>query len=370
MISDFHLKSRSELLRTPIVQQTSFWSEVKKKMGVESLAFDFRVKGSSFNSESGTGSISSDVLVLLNQVGKNESVAYVPYGPEYEPLQEDHGIFLEELSECIRGYLPESCLMIRYDLFWESIWATDEDYYDNGRWLGPPEKDFQEIRFNFNTINWNFKKSCTNNLPSSTVFLDLTKDLASIRNAMKSKTRYNTELAIRKGITVTETGDLNIWYNLYRETALRNGFYLHNIEYFRAVLNIHSKNAQSPAEVMLLVAMNGRQPLAAMFLVISGRRATYLYGASSSANRNLMAPYALQWHAIKTAKEKNCTEYDMFGISPRPDPDHPLYGLYRFKTGFGGEVYHTLGCWDYPFNEESYRAYSFSEMKSQVFHIN
>jgi lipid II:glycine glycyltransferase (peptidoglycan interpeptide bridge formation enzyme) len=370
MISDFNTKSRKDLLKTPIVQQTSFWSEVKKNMGVESLAFDFRVQDSQLSNELSAKSINSDILVLLKQIGNNASIAYVPYGPEYEPLPEEQGLFLEELSECIHEFLPKNCLMIRYDLFWQSFWATDEDYYDNGKWLGPPDKDIQEIRFNFNTIKWNFNKSYTNNLPSSTVFLDLTKDLSSIRKAMKPKTRYNTDLATRRGVYVIETIDLDVWYNLYRETVKRNKLYLHNIDYFRTVLNISSDKTQSPAEVILLVAMHGGQPLAAMYLVISGCRATYLYGASSSDNRNLMAPYALQWHAIKTAKEKNCTEYDMFGVSPGPDPKHPLYGLYRFKTGFGGEVYHTLGCWDYPFNEEIYKSYSFSEMKSQGYHVN
>ncbi|HEX2967904.1 MAG TPA: peptidoglycan bridge formation glycyltransferase FemA/FemB family protein [Bacteroidales bacterium] len=367
MISDFSLKNRRELIKTPIVQQTSFWSEVKKKMGYEPLAFDFSVTG---NNGKTTGRISSDVLVLINKAGNHASIAYVPYGPEFAPVEDEQGIFLEELSECIRGFLPADCFMIRYDLFWESIWATDEIYFDDNKWLGPPEKDFQEIRFNINTINRNLRKSGTNNLPSSTVFLDLTKDLVSIRNAMKPKTRYNTELAVRKGVYVIETGDLSVWYNLYRETAYRNRLYLHNIEHFRTVLNVHIKNTQSPAEVILLVAMIGKQPLAAMFLVISGCRATYLYGASSSGNRNFMAPYALQWQAIKIAKEKKCTEYDMFGISPKPDPDHPLYGLYRFKTGFGGEVYHTMGCWDYPFDDYSYRSYALSELKSQGYHIN
>lgn len=369
MISDFQLKNRDELLKTKIVQQTSFWSEVKKNLGVESLAFDFKVE-ETVDNEITVKQKSSDVLVLINKVGNNASIAYVPYGPEYEPLPEDQGVFLEELSECIREYLPENCIMIRYDLFWESLWATDEDNYENGNWLGPPDKDLQEIRFNFNTVKWNFKKSSTNHLPSSTVFLDLTNDLASIRNAMKSKTRYNTELASRKNVYVKQTSDLQTWYNLYKETAIRNRLYLHDIEYFRTVLNLHSGNTRSPAEVILLNAMLNDQTLAAMFLVISGCRATYLYGASSSQNRHLMAPYALQWHAIKIAKENNCTEYDMFGVSPRPDPRHPLYGLYRFKTGFGGEIYHTLGCWDYPFDEQSYKSFSISEMKSQGYHIN
>ncbi len=60
-----------------------------------------------------------------------------------------------------------------------------------------------------------------------------------------------------------------------------------------------------------------------------------------------MPTYALQWEAIKIAKEYGCTEYDMFGVSPGPDHSHPMYGLYQFKTGFGGELFHHLGCWDY-----------------------
>jgi lipid II:glycine glycyltransferase (peptidoglycan interpeptide bridge formation enzyme) len=366
MISNFRKKNREELLKTPIVQQTAFWSEVKINMGLKSLAFDYNVKGDQCNARN----FLSDIHVLINNVSYNSSIAYVPYGPEYEPLQEDKGSFLEELSECIREFLPKDCFMIRYDLFWESLWSNDEDYYDEGRWLGPPDKEFQEIRFNFNTVKWNFRKSCMNNLPSSTVFLDLTKDLDSIKMSMKPKTRYNTDLAFRRGVYVIETEDIEIWYNLYKETVLRNRLHLHDIDYFRTVLSIHSNNTQSPAEVVLLVAMHDGKPLAAMFLVITGCRGTYLYGASSSQNRNLMAPYALQWQAIKIAKMRDCIEYDMFGVSPKPDPMHPLYGLYRFKTGFGGKIYHTLGCWDYPFDETTYKSFAFSEMRSQGYHLN
>lgn len=82
-----------------------------------------------------------------------------------------------------------------------------------------------------------------------------------------------------------------------------------------------------------------------------------------------MATYALQWEAIRRSKMKGCTEYDMFGVAPRPDPSHPLYGLYRFKTGFGGKIFHRMGCWDYPLDPKAYQAYQTSEMQSHGYHL-
>lgn len=67
-----------------------------------------------------------------------------------------------------------------------------------------------------------------------------------------------------------------------------------------------------------------------------------------------MPTYALQWDAMCRAKACGCRDYDMFGVSPSSDPAHPMYGLYRFKKGFGGEMYHQLGCWDYPVDEKEY----------------
>lgn len=374
MLTDFRHKGIEEVFRTPIVQQTAFWSEVKKKMGVHSIACNFKVRSTDiYNASESNKNIISDILVIIKQIDYKHSVAYVPYGPELEPSQQNQGVFLEELSECLRPFLPKDCIMIRYDLSWESYWAQDSDFYDyNGFWKGPPDKKFQEFRFNYNTVKWNFEKTISNILPTNTIFLDLTKDTASLKASMKPKTRYNIELSARKGVTVQTFGieKLETWYNLYKETASRNRLYLHNIDYFKTVLTIQAENTQSPAEVLLLIGMLDTIPLAAMFLVITGNRGTYLYGASASHHRNLMASYALQWEAIKIAKEKDCTEYDMFGISPNPDPSHPLFGLYRFKSGFGGEIFHTLGCWDYPLQPDIYKYYTAVELKSQGYHLN
>lgn len=374
MIHDFRKKDIEEVFRTPIVQQTAFWSEVKRRMGISTIACNFMVPASGISGEVRTESnITSDILVVLRQLDQNHSIAYVPYGPELEPSDEFRGVFLEELSECLRSQLPDDCIMIRYDLAWESFWAREEDAFTpEGIWLGPPAHRLQELRFNFTTHNHNLRKAQSNILPSNTIFLDLRKDEASLLQSMKPKTKYNIGLSQRRGVTVNVAGteNLSLWYSLYTETARRNRFYLHNIEYFRAVLTSTAENTQSPAEVFLLIAEYEKEPLAAMFLVITGNRGTYLYGASSSRMRNHMATYALQWKAITIAKERGCTEYDMFGISPNPDPDHPMYGLYRFKTGFGGEIHRSMGCWDYPLDSAVYKYFAAGEMVSQGYHIN
>ncbi|POR02293.1 peptidoglycan bridge formation protein FemAB [Alkalispirochaeta sphaeroplastigenens] len=367
MVTDLRSKSPDELFSTPIVQQTAFWSSLKSSLGVRSLALDFRVGG--------WDGVATDVLVVLQRVDRFSSIAYVPYGPEVEPSESSQGAFLEELSECLREVLPSDCFCLRYDLCWESFWAKDPDYYDDqGHWLGPPQVKMQELRFNYNTVRWNLKKAPSNILPSNTVYLDLRPRREQILAQMKPKTRYNIGLSRRKGVEVRCLGleFLDTWYRLYAETARRNGLFLHDIEYFRAVLLARVRAeaaAGQDARVLLLVAESQGVPLAAMFLVLSGNRASYLYGASAGDHRKVMATYALQWEAMNIARDRGCCQYDMFGVAPRPDPDHPMHGLYRFKTGFGGTLYHSLGCWDYPLDQERYARFVSQEFHQQGFHL-
>ena len=58
----------------------------------------------------------------------------------------------------------------------------------------------------------------------------------------------------------------------------------------------------------------------------------------------------------------------MFGVAPNADESHPMYGLYKFKRGFGGVIFHRLGCWDYPIDEEKYQCLVASEMSMQGYY--
>lgn len=373
MLLDVEPKQTQEIKQSSILQQTNFWARVKQAHGYRTKAFDLKLEKAEQKKVKRPGKkyslVTDDILFIIKKISPEHEMAYVPYGPVLEPKAEFQGQYLEELSESLRSKLSPSCVFIRYDLDWESPWSDDEDRYDDrNNWMGPPPTHLQELRFNFGTQEQNLRKAASDVLPSNTVFVDLEHSDERLLQRMKPKTRYNIRTAQRRGVTVksVDLEHLPIWYELHKQTALRNGIIFDDIEYFQAVLEAKS---QGDANVHLLLAEADGEPLAGMFLAISGKRATYLYGASASQKRNYMPTYALQWGAIQQAKAANCTEYDMFGVSRNPDPAHPMYGLYRFKTGFGGDLYHRQGCWDYPLDEAQYELFKIREMNAQGYHV-
>ena len=59
-----------------------------------------------------------------------------------------------------------------------------------------------------------------------------------------------------------------------------------------------------------------------------------------------MPNYLLQWSMIQWAVETGCSVYDFRGVSGDISEDNPLYGLYKFKKGFGGDFTEFVGEYD------------------------
>lgn len=366
MICEIEKKDIEELSSTNVLPQTSFWGRVKIKHGFIPKGFELSIsKDLLFRGTNSTEKKSEDLLILIKYISNNTCFAYVPYGPKLEPNFENQGLFLEQLSETIKPKLPKNCIFIRYDLIWENQWAAEEEYFDRaGNWIGPPPNQTQEYRVNFSTINWNLHKSIKDNLPKNTFFLDLTLDDNNLLYNMRYNTRYNIRKANKKGIKVREYGIEHIgkWYKLYLDTAIRHNMPVQNQDYFATILKNQDNNNKGVTVKMLMADIDG-EFLSSMFLVLSKKRGTYLYGASTSCKNNLMASYALQWESIKIAKKCGCTEYDMFGSAPNLNHSHPLHGVHIYKKGFGGDLYHRMGCWDYPYNKKIYDLYRLQEIK-------
>ncbi len=352
------LKTPDDLMSTRLLQQTNFWSSLKNRLGWSAMAFDIEVDNVPFG----------DVLILLREAGGGRQIAYSPFGPERLPDNDRRGEYLAALSAELKRFLGKSCIFIRWDLPWISPYAEEEDSFDDeGHWLGPPETRLRELRMNWGVAEVGLRKAPSDILPPDTITVDLRAPDDALLGRMKPKTRYNIGLSARRGVEVREGGkvDLDTWQKLYACTARRNNIVAHGRRYFESLLSM----GKTDAEAKLLIAEKNGKPLAAMFLSTSADRASYLYGASSGEESNLMAPYALQWEAMRQAKNLGCTSYDLFGIAPRPDPEHPMYGLYRFKSGFGGTMIHRQGAWDYPYDGRAYSLYLAQESTSSGFHV-
>jgi len=98
-----------------------------------------------------------------------------------------------------------------------------------------------------------------------------------------------------------------------------------------------------------------------IIVVFWNQRATYLYGASSNTKRNFMPAYGLQWEAMQEALRLGCQEYDLFGMPPTPEPDHPMFGLFQFKAGFLQDITYYPGTWDYVTRPLVYQVYIWGE---------
>lgn len=113
-------KEPLDAFSTPIVQQTSFWSQVKERLGLHSHAFEFAVRNRDiYDGVGGYAATHADFILFIQHLNREDYIAYVPYGPEIEPSECRQGEFIEELSETLKSYLPKHCVALRYDLNWK-----------------------------------------------------------------------------------------------------------------------------------------------------------------------------------------------------------------------------------------------------------
>jgi len=187
--------------------------------------------------------------------------------------------------------------------------------------------------------------------PPRTLVVDLRGNESQVLARMKQKTRYNIRLAVKKGVRVVKSSDLELFYQLMVSTGQRGYFGVHTQDYYHKAFELfHPKG-----ECELFLAEYDGDPLASLMVFAHGRRAWYFYGASREHHRERMPSYLLQWEAMRWARSLGCVEYDLWGV---PDADEAtleanylgrndgLWGVYRFKRGFGGQLRRALGPWD------------------------
>jgi len=184
----------------------------------------------------------------------------------------------------------------------------------------------------------------------ATMILDLSPSEEDLLANMKGKTRYNIRLAARKGVVVVEDDSPEArgrFWRMLEETAVRDGFVLRRRPEYQFALWQAMYDAD---RAHLFFAEHDGIRLAGMLIYTFGRKYWYALGASTGERRNVMPTYLLQWEVMRWAKARGLDQYDMVGM---PTVDNlnegdPLWGVYRFKAGFGGGVADFIGCLDLP----------------------
>ncbi len=311
------------------VLQSSQWGQLKERFGwqVARLAIEDR------------GQWRAGAQVLFRPLGPR-TIAYVPKGPITDWAD-------AEVTQTLLEALHHLCRQRRAILLKiEPDLAEDPALAQRLTELG-------------------FRPSPQTIQPRCTILLDLRPDPEDILARMKSKTRYNIRLAGRKGVTVREgtAKDLPGFYRLMQLTGQRDSFGIHNESYYE---NAHQLFVLQDLAKLFLATFED-QVLAGIMAFAFGQRAWYMYGASSSEHRNLMPNYLLQWEAIKWARERGCLTYDLWGIPDEKEEvlereflkrSDGLWGVYRFKRGFGGQVVRYLGAYDYVYSPSLYWLYN------------
>jgi lipid II:glycine glycyltransferase (peptidoglycan interpeptide bridge formation enzyme) len=213
-----------------------------------------------------------------------------------------------------------------------------------------PNLFVEELAGAFDVPPDGFSPAIQNIQPPRTIVIDITGKESEILARMKQKTRYNIRLAQKRGVVVAPSQDLVLFHWLMQETGKRDGFGVHSQEYYQKAYDLFHPLGKCE----LFLASYQGQPIAALMVFAQGNTAWYFYGASSDLYRELMSTYLLQFEAMLWARAKGCSNYDLWGV---PDAElealedgflqkkDGLWGVYRFKRGFGGELRRSVDPW-------------------------
>lgn len=320
--------------------QSSAWGKLKSGFGWEPIHLIHAEVGSQ---------------ILFRKLPLGFHVAYMPKGPVFDEragYPPDWEPFWKEVDVLCRDRRT-AFLKVEPDI-WIETSALPDSYPVSmvrvapiipGAALPPP----------------GFKSSPLTVQPARTLVIDITGSEDQVLARMKQKTRYNIRLAQRRGVKVQASDDIELFSHLMKETGERDSFGVHASSYYQRAYDLLCDRAE------ILIAMLNNEPIAALFAICQGHRSYYLYGASSNKHRDAMPTYLIQWEAMRWARQQGCEEYDLWGV---PDADAAtleaeftqradgLWGVYRFKRGFGGELRRSAGAWDriyYPWLYAIYR---------------
>jgi lipid II:glycine glycyltransferase (peptidoglycan interpeptide bridge formation enzyme) len=328
-----------QTLPEPHILQTEEWKQIKKQFGWEPYQYIW----------SNSNQIFAAALVLKRTISVvppsiQASVLYVPKGPllvDWNDVDLRNNVIadLQEIAKLHRAMFIK----------------IDPDIQVGTGLPGECGPDELGIKISTELAGEGWQYSGDQIQYKNTVILDLNSSEDELLRRMKQKTRYNIRLASRKGVRVRigNSSDFEMLFRMYAETSVRDNFAIREAGYYKRLWNLFYRAGM----VEPLIAEVEDNPVAGLMLYFFGRKAYYMQGMSTSLHREKMPNYMLQWEAMKRAKERDCVVYDLWGAPENFTSDDPMWNVYRFKSGFGGELIRHIGAWDLVINKLQYWIY-------------
>ena len=283
--------------------QGSLWQSVEWKQYQEALGRETRVYVELNGPE-----IVASALVIIDRTSFGFCTWDVPRGPLFESRILNTESWEALLEKIIEDAKREKCL---------SIYTSPQS---------PLEIQDSEFKI---------RESGRHEQPDATRIVDLTKTEDEILTQMHQKGRYNIKVAQKHAVQIVETHDARPFATLLESTAERDGFRGPSARQLTTML----KNLPGCFLLLSYAPDNTQEPIGGLLGVVWHGTAIYYYGGSDYAHRALMAPYLLQWEAMRRSKAAGCVRYDLLGVAPPDAPeDHLWQGISGFKEKFGGEV--------------------------------
>lgn len=294
--------------------RTYEWGQFKRNFGFNPVYINISDKGKLL-----------PLLLLGRNIPLLGTIYYIPAGP----ISDKDDFNLANVTDSLVKFLQE---------------------YDSRAFLLKIEPLLLDIASNKTILKKaGYKKARVNLQPSSTIILDIKSGYDKWLCGLKQKTRYNINLAKRKGVEIRlvepTPENMDIIYGLMQSMQAKKKVFLRPKKYFSLLYKQFIKSGLGT----LLMAYYQGQPLAMEFLCHFGHLSTYKDGASIDNHRNTMMAYLLQSEAINISIQKGCTHYDMFGSTTKKEVDNTnnnFYGITKFKTNFSNDITEYVGCYD------------------------
>lgn len=167
----------------------------------------------------------------------------------------------------------------------------------------------------------------------STVLMDLTQDLDSLRAALDQKWRNRLNAAQKSDLKIQQNGTKPAQYRWLLDTEegqrAARGYRATPAALVPAF--VEARGDRSSA--LILRGDEGRTRVAAMLFLVHGCAATYHIGWSDPDRRGSGAHNALLWSGLETLKARGVRQLDLGGVNTVAGA-----GIARFKIGTGGRV--------------------------------